>query len=601
MKNKKSIKIILVAVIIILLLFLLWNYVFYPAKAFRHNEKLLSEAGKRYFEINMRNLPRAEGRVSTVSLAVLIRQKYLDELKIKKDICNLNKSNVKMRIENGVATYYTHLQCGSKHSNVDYQGPVITLNGTKKMTINKGENYTEPGVLSVKDKTDGEIKKEEVSIEGSVNTNEIGTYKITYTVADSLDNETVVTREVEVIENLSYISKEATKNTNGYYQGRYFDNYITLNNILFRIVKVNSDDTVTIVSDSPLANIDYDGNKGRFDGSSMDEWLNDYFYPLLNSKSKKLIVESKWCDDVITTDNKNKTTCDRYSSNKKIGILSLEDYNNSIDQNRESYLEISARTWYNNFDNNNQVWSVKSNTTEAYKDNVLLNIRPAITLNKNTKITSGDGTIDSPYRVGTESAIKVNTKVNKLDIGTKVQYSGYTFIVAGKEKDGTTKVIMENTLIGDTISNSLISYDTNSTSQIYNPKEKGNIAYQLNNNLSKYIDTNAFAKKDYNVPIYSKLVTYKGKHENKKYSGKLMIPSVFELFSGTKNNTGVPYWLIDGSKEQENKTMIDQDGTTAFYYKEAGRKAGIKVKAYFSEDAYIKSGDCLNSECRVAK
>ena len=53
-----------------------------------------------------------------------------------------------------------------------------------------------------------------------------------------------------------------------------------------------------------------------------------------------------------------------------------------------------------------------------------------------------------------------------------------------------------------------------------------------------------------------------------------MIPSVFELFSGSINNTEMAYWLIDGSKEEENKTMIDMDGTTAFYYKETGRTAG---------------------------
>lgn len=114
------------------------------------------------------------------------------------------------------------------------------------MTINKGDTYTEPGVLSVKDKTDGEIKKDEVIIKGKVNPNKIGTYKVTYTVSDSLDNETVVTREVEVIENLTTIVKKATKETNGYYQGLYSDNYLTFNNILFRIVRVNSDGTVTI-------------------------------------------------------------------------------------------------------------------------------------------------------------------------------------------------------------------------------------------------------------------------------------------------------------------------------------------------------------------
>ena len=50
--------------------------------------------------------------------------------------------------------------------------------------------------------------------------------------------------------------------------------------MIFRIVRVNKDNTVTIVSDSPLANIDYNASNGRFEDSNMDEWLNKYFYNL---------------------------------------------------------------------------------------------------------------------------------------------------------------------------------------------------------------------------------------------------------------------------------------------------------------------------------
>ena len=191
-------------------------------------------------------------------------------------------------------------------------------------------------------------------------------------------------------------------------------------------------------------------------------------------------------------------------------------------------------------------------------------------------------------------------KVNKLDIGTIINYSGYNFIVAGKEDDGTTKVIMATPFANNAI-DANISYDTKSSIKIYNPNEKGNIAYQINNVLANYIDTNYFVKKDIIVPIYKEKVTYKGKHETKKYTGKLMIPSVFELFSGSINNTEMAYWLIDGSKEEENKTMIDMDGTTAFYYKETGRTAGVKIKAYLHKNVYVKSGNCVTSSCKISK
>lgn len=598
MKNNELIKKIVLVIAVLVVLFLLWIFVLYPHQAFKHNEKILSDAGKRYFEINRRNLPKEEGRVSTVSLEVLIKQKYLDELKIGNSDCDIKNSNVKLRVENGADSYYTHLQCGSRHSNIDYQGPVITLNGKKKMTINLGETFTDPGILNIKDKTDGDIKTSEAIIKGTVNTNKIGKYEITYQVTDSLDNTTIVTREVEVIESLSKVVKTDTKASNGYYKGERYDNYIMFNNILFRIVKINSDDTVTIVSDNPLANIDYGAKNNRFDGSNMDEWLNDYFYPQLSDKSKKLIVSSKWCDDIY---KEGKSTCDRYSKKKNVGILSLEDYVNSLDNLGFSYLGIMARVWYNNFDSNNQVWSGKSNTQAAYKDNILLNIKPAINLKKDTRITGGDGSSDDPYLIGTEQTVKRNMKVNKLDIGTVISYSGYDFIVAGHEDDGTTKLIMERVLTDDEGNKFEISYDTISPVKIYNPKEVGNIAYQINNNLAKYIDTSYLVRKDVEVPIYTKLVTYKGKHETKTYKSKLSIPSVFDLFSGAINNSGEPFWLIEASKEDENKTYIDTDGTTPFYYKHVGRKVGVKLKVYLDKNAYIKSGDCREEECKIAK
>lgn len=598
MKNNELIKKIVLVIAVLVVLFLLWIFVLYPHQAFKHNEKILSDAGKRYFEINRRNLPKEEGRVSTVSLEVLIKQKYLDELKIGNSDCDIKNSNVKLRVENGADSYYTHLQCGSRHSNIDYQGPVITLNGKKKMTINLGETFTDPGILNIKDKTDGDIKTSEAIIKGTVNTNKIGKYEITYQVTDSLDNTTIVTREVEVIESLSKVVKTDTKASNGYYKGERYDNYIMFNNILFRIVKINSDDTVTIVSDNPLANIDYGAKNNRFDGSNMDEWLNDYFYPQLSDKSKKLIVSSKWCDDIY---KEGKSTCDRYSKKKNVGILSLEDYVNSLDNLGFSYLGIMARVWYNNFDSNNQVWSGKSNTQAAYKDNILLNIKPAINLKKDTRITGGDGSSDDPYLIGTEQTVKRNMKVNKLDIGTIISYSGYDFIVAGHEDDGTTKLIMERVLTDDEGNKFEISYDTISPVKIYNPKEVGNIAYQINNNLAKYIDTSYLVRKDVEVPIYNKLVTYKGKHETKTYKSKLSIPSVFDLFSGAINNSGEPFWLIEASKEDENKTYIDTDGTTPFYYKHVGRKVGVKLKVYLDKNAYIKSGDCREEECKITK
>lgn len=601
MDKQKLKKTIILAVIVLVVLYILWDLFLYPHHAFRRNEKILSEAGKRYFEINSRNLPTEVGRVSTVSLETLIKQKYLDELKIKNNLCDIRKSNVKMKNESSGQSYYTYLKCDNRHSNIDHTGPYIKLNGSNKMTVSVGEEFKDPGIFNVRDDKDGDLNIKDVYIKGTVNTNKIGTYEITYTASDSLENETTVTRTVEVIKKLSSTVKKATKDTNNYYKGILVDNYISINNIIFRIVRVNKDDTVTVVSDSPLANIDYNASNGRFDDSNMDEWLNKYFYNLLNNKSKKLIVENKWCDDVITDETIAKSTCDRYSSNKKVGILSIEDYNNTLDEYKNTYLDSMARTWYNNFTKNKNVWSIKSNSKAAYKDNILLNIRPALTISKEAKIISGSGEESDPFIIGTETKAIRDMKVNKLDIGTVISYSGYDWYVAGKEDDGTTKLIMKNVLYAKDTGAVLISYDTNSDVKIYNPKEQGNIAYQITNNVSKYVDLSYSVNKKIDVPIYKNTVTYKGTHETKTYRTRLSIPSVFEIFSADTSQLGVPYWLIDGSKEKENKTMIDRDGTTPFYYRKSGVVAGVKAKIYIDKNSYINSDNCQSGSCKIAK
>ena len=601
MDKQKLKKTIILAVIVLVVLYILWDLFLYPHHAFRRNEKILSEAGKRYFEINSRNLPTEVGRVSTVSLETLIKQKYLDELKIKNNLCDIRKSNVKMKNESSGQSYYTYLKCDNRQSNIDHTGPYIKLNGSKKMTVSVGDEFKDPGIFNVRDDKDGDLNIKDVYIKGTVNTNKIGTYEITYTASDSLENETTVTRTVEVIKKLSSTVKKATKDTNNYYKGILVDNYISINNIIFRIVRVNKDDTVTVVSDSPLANIDYNASNGRFDDSNMDEWLNKYFYNLLNNKTKKLIVENKWCDDIITDETIAKSTCDRYSSNKKVGILSIEDYNNTLDEYKNTYLDSMARTWYNNFTNNKNVWSIKSNSKAAYKDNILLNIRPALTISKEAKIISGSGEESDPFIIGTETKAIRDMKVNKLDIGTVISYSGYDWYVAGKEDDGTTKLIMKNVLYAKDTGAVLISYDTNSDVKIYNPKEQGNIAYQITNNVSKYVDLSYSVNKKIDVPIYKNTVTYKGTHETKTYRTRLSIPSVFEIFSADTSQLGVPYWLIDGSKEKENKTMIDRDGTTPFYYRKSGVVAGVKAKIYIDKNSYINSDNCQSGSCKIAK
>lgn len=593
MNKKKIIRIVVIVVVVLLVLAVLYFAFYYPNKLFKDNEEKFIAAGERYYQINKNYLPNQEGRVLSVNLGTLIREDYLDDLYIpySKKVCDLNESTVKAVKKDGEFQYYTYLKCGNYESNTDHEGPVITLNGDTTVKLSRGEEYKEQGVKSVIDNVDGTLDVKDVTIKGKVDSNTVGTYEITYTAVDSLNNRTTVTRKVKVEEMLSSVVKNNTEN--GYYVGDTTNNYILFNNMLFRIVRVNDDNSVLIVSNDALANVDYTNN-GRFKGSTLDKWLNDYFYNLLEPRYKKLIKASKWCDDVVDTDNTSVTECSRETENMNVGILSLQDYNLSFD-GTSSYLDKTNLSWYSNFASDNKAWSVTSvaaypGSLVASDETNLLNVVPAITLKANTTVLDGDGTYADPYIVLSPSKGRRSSNLNKREVGEYVQYSGYTFRISKILNDGTTEAIMDSVLRSDDEQVN-IRYDNTQERKVYNPNQEGNIGYQIKNNMTRYIDTKLFVSKKISVPIYDGKVTYLGKHDTKNYKLLISIPSTFDIFSARAfNSNDSGYWLIDSSKESGIKTVVRSSGTVTYSSASDDLIAGVKVKAYFDKDVIIEKG-----------
>lgn len=591
--KNKIIKIVIVVVVIIVLVLLLWFLYFYPNKVFRENERLLEEAGKRYYEINSTRLPNEEDRVISVSLDTLIKQDYLDGLyeAYGNKVCDLNESNVKAVNKDGEYVYYTYLKCGNHESKVDHDGPVITLNGSKNMTVSRGDKFNDPGVKSVVDNVDGNMDKSSVSIKGEVDTSKVGVYEITYTISDSLANKTEVTRKVSVEESLASTVKSNTEN--GYYVGNVDNNYIYFNNMLFRIVRVNDDNSVLIVSNDALANVDYT-NDGRFTDSALDKWLNDYFYNLLEPSYQDLIKSSSWCDDVISSDNITTTECSRQTDKRKVGILSLQDYNLSYD-GVSSYLDKSNFSWYANLAEDNKAWAITStdsypNTIYSSESTNLLNVVPALNLKASTTILEGDGTYTNPYVVVKRDTARRSSELNKRQVGEYVSYSGYLFRISNILDDGTTEVIMDSVLKSNNQQVD-IGYTNGNKQKVYNPNQEGNIGYKIKNDMTRYINTDLFVSKNISVPIYNKNITYQGKKDTKEYKLLITIPSTFDIFSArssTANDSG--YWLRDSSKQDNTKAVVRSLGTLTYSNASDNLQAGVKVLAYFDKDVIIESG-----------
>ena len=79
---------------------------------------------------------------------------------------------------------------------VDKEKPVIELTGDKVIYLNLYAKYNELGFKAI-DNVDGDIT-DRVKVDGTVDSNKTGSYKLTYSVVDSSNNEISVTRQVDV-------------------------------------------------------------------------------------------------------------------------------------------------------------------------------------------------------------------------------------------------------------------------------------------------------------------------------------------------------------------------------------------------------------------
>jgi len=89
-------------------------------------------------------------------------------------------------------------QCQKEEEEKDTTAPVITLNGSNPMNVNKGSTFVDPGATASDDK-DGDIS-DKIKADDNVDTSVEGTYYVKYNVSDAAGNKAAEqTREVRVM------------------------------------------------------------------------------------------------------------------------------------------------------------------------------------------------------------------------------------------------------------------------------------------------------------------------------------------------------------------------------------------------------------------
>lgn len=550
-----------------------------PYFTFRSYEKKMEEAGKKYFEINAAKLPTGN-RVGYITLRELTANKYLKEtftVPLSSKLCSLNESWVKVKLEGSDYKYYVYLECGYLESKVDHEGPVIKLNGDQEMTLTKFEKYEEPGIKSIIDKNDGKISEKEAAITGEVNTSRTGVYEVKYTVSDSLDNETKVVRKINVIDTVTSITKRETDR--GFYPGESTNNYIRFNNQLYRIIGIENNN-VKIISDEIVGVVNYE---------ALEKQLDNY-YESLSSKSKKLIVKSKFCKDNLSNKNLDTTECSSTTEEKSIYIPSVTDINR-VKTSERNYMLTQSVVWTSNQAKENYAYIASDSlpTDNGFETRILATnagLRPMFMIKGDLIVSEGSGKEEDPYII--EKDVKPGKAGDMIEdryAGEYIDLDSGEWRITKQEKDGTTKIIFTDII---SIEGQVIQYNDDGNDQYeYNPKKAGTYAYYINNKLNSYISTEGLVSHEITVPIYEKDVLYGKETKKEKYKVKLSAPNIYDLYS-----TGVisEYIAINTSLDRSKFAFFSANGNVVNRSYDSRLKYAVKPVAFIKSDMQITEG-----------
>ncbi len=377
-------------------------------------------------------LQKMEKEIAMVKIKSGLSINYLDGniIDTNEEVKEINFSITNASMTN--LYYYIKLNNVTKTENITYE--LLDLNNNEEITDSfakteiKTQIKIEPGNTQRYHLKINNPKKQNIYAELQIDTIAIDhSIKNILLQNNKAEIHPEMTYDLPEKENKGLIEYQSEEGSTYYFRGQNENNYISFAGHLWRIVKINPDQTVTIVLDNLLEEEMPIYQNNEYESSS---FLESDLYNFLNSWYEKnlkeydeFIASAKYCTDDGAMSEEEGTiyylpeqrifkeyspalTCPGTVITSKIALLTADDVmisGASKEENKDFYLNHAQRQWWTmtlNKKQNNQFYyiTVGSDGT-LYKDNVETNsyaIRPAITLIKKINV-QGKGTIDDPY------------------------------------------------------------------------------------------------------------------------------------------------------------------------------------------------------------
>ena len=372
----------------------------------------------------------------------------------------------------------------------------------------------------------------------------------------------------------------------------------------------SSDNSVKLVTSSNISSIPYDDDSSAFEGSYIEEWLNDTsvdgFLGNLRQPEKFIKMNSKWNASQMADNSKPPREEEGGTIvEDTVGLLNYYEFgkiSEYINDKKSTYLLTpydSTNIWYfYQYSIFNFSISDKSNNIQNPGIKASINLKPEI------KVVDGDGSEDNPYRLeGDNDKNLEGTKLNTRYSGEYISFGvgeNNLYRIVSHEFEGLTKITSASVL-KENGENKTIGFNSNYPfSNIYSVETS--LGSFLNN---EFLD-NYLAAKQRNM-VEKDSIWYLGELNNGEnykltkyadinmtgYTSDTVIATVGllragELMAGV-GYYNVAYWLITPINNNISVRLFNGNGT--LYQYNILNSFAIKPALNLKSNVIISSGD----------
>ena len=401
----------------------------------------------------------------------------------------------------------------------------------------------------------------------------------------------IANNKTEKIVVLGDIIKENNKDNNNFQEINdeyYFtkdtnNNYIKYSGLLWRIIKINNDKTITLVSNNSLTSLN-PGNNTEYQKTYINKWLNKtnenntgILEKNLNN-TEKYLTYTRTCKDKIT--NTKNITCKDKIEETYITIPSIYDYintggTNGFMNNKEYFYLINTNK------DNKQMYIDSSGKTNT-ADEEILGIKAVITLKNNIVLKDGNGSEDNPYTFEEEESM----------LGSYVKLGEDIWRIYSIE-DNILKLSLNDYL---KINNKEIKYKYSNSSYYHNDTKEGSLAYYLN---KTYLNTLSYKdiikERKFSNGLYSSNTNFDyTKVLTTTIDTKVSLLSIGNIFLNNKAN----YFISTGVTKDSNLIYVMQDDYK-LYTKTSTTNLRIIPVISITKDQLVEGNGTINSPYEV--